>query len=59
MAVIMHKRPGFYVKIVETATGKVHREMGPHSERKADKIADGASINLDHERFHVDVVEVK
>lgn len=46
----------YFVEIVNFETGEVSRRMGPMSERRADKVADGASINMDHERFFVRVV---
>ena len=48
-----------YVEIVEDATNKVVKRMGPHPLRKAEKIADGASINLNHELYSVRVVKLK
>lgn len=53
------KDPGFYVQIIEKATKKVEKEMGPMPAAKAEKVSVGASINLDHENYLVDVVEVK
>jgi hypothetical protein len=50
--------PGTYVRIVETANGKVHSEMGPMSESKAERVERGAMINMNHERFHTDVFTV-
>lgn len=47
----------YFVEIVEHATGKVERRMGPMSERKADKVDTGANINLDHERYFTRIVE--
>ena len=46
----------YYVRIIEDETGKVEKEMGPMSERKADRVESGVLINLNHERFTV-VVE--
>lgn len=42
----------FFVEIVETATDKVERRLGPHHKRTADKVEAGASRNLDHERYY-------
>ena len=42
----------FVVTIVETETGEIVKTFDPCSERRANKIEDGASINLDHTRFH-------
>lgn len=53
---VMNGGAMFYVEIVEDETGKVERRMGPMSERRAERVADGASINLDHERFSVRTV---
>jgi hypothetical protein len=47
----------WYVEIVETETGKVEKRMGPMSERKAEKVEDGANINLDHENYHTRIVK--
>ena len=49
----------YYVKIAETATGKVEKRMGPMSEGKADRVERGASINLDHAEYHIDVEEIE
>lgn len=43
------------VRIIETATGKVELEMGPMLARAAEKVARGASINLDHQHYHVTI----
>lgn len=45
----------YYVRIIDLETGAVEKEMGPMSERRAEKVADGVSINLDHDRFSVTV----
>ena len=47
----------WYVQIIEHATDVVVEEMGPFTERKADKVDDGANINLDHERFYTNMIE--
>lgn len=44
-----------YVVIVEIATGREEKRMGPMDERKAARVALGASINLNHERYRVEV----
>lgn len=50
----------WYVEIVERSTDfapeRIEKRMGPRSHREAEKIARGAEINLDHERFYVRVV---
>ncbi len=42
-----------YVEIVETATGKVEKRMGPMSEHKAEKVEMGVLHRIDLERFFV------
>jgi hypothetical protein len=44
------------VEVVEAATDKVVRRLGPMSERKAEKVERGLEINLNHDRFFVRVV---
>jgi hypothetical protein len=51
--------PGFYVEIVELATNKIEKRMGPMPERKAERVMGGVDINLDNERFISRIVEVK
>lgn len=44
---------GWYVEIVAYADDKVEKRMGPFpSERQANRVDDGANINLDHSRFY-------
>lgn len=49
----------FYVEIVKRANDddpeSIVKVMGPMSERKADRVADGASINLNHADYFVRV----
>ena len=45
----------WYVSIVEDATDEPNTVMGPMSKRRADRVADGAGINLNHEAWHIDV----
>jgi hypothetical protein len=54
----MDKRAAeFYVVVVETETGAVVKRLGPlASERQADRVDDGVMRNLNHERFHTEVV---
>lgn len=47
----------FIVRIVHTETGEVVKTMGPMSARKADKVYDGASINLNHDAYHIEQKE--
>ena len=42
-----------FVEIVETATGKVEKRMGPMSESKADKVEMGVLHRIDLDRFFV------
>lgn len=46
----------FYVEIFEDETGRVESRMGPMSKWKADKVEDGASVNLNWERFSIRTV---
>jgi len=47
----------YYVEIVEDETEKVVSRMGPHSKRTAERIEDGAGINLNWDKFHTRIVE--
>lgn len=47
----------WYVEIVEIATDRVVKRMGPLSEPKAERVERGALINLDRDRFYVRTVE--
>lgn len=49
----MTTEPEFFVEIVETATRKVEKRMGPMSEYKADKVEMGVLHRIDLERFFV------
>lgn len=42
-----------YVEIVRYEGEEIVKRMGPMSERKADKVMDGADINLNHEDYFV------
>lgn len=46
----------FYVQVKEEETNKVVKELGPMSERKAVKVANGMDINMSDE-FYTEVVE--
>lgn len=46
------------VKIIEIETDDVIEEFPTESERTADRIHDGISINLDHENFYLEIEEV-
>ena len=51
----MTEQEQFVVQIIETATGEVEKQFGPTYERRAEKIEDGVSINLNHEAFHTEI----
>ena len=46
----------WYVQIIEDDSINIEKQMGPFSARRAEKVADGVSINLNHDRFSVVVV---
>jgi hypothetical protein len=46
-----------YVEIVNTKTGEVVKRMGPMSERSADRVEDGANINLNHAEYFTRIVK--
>jgi hypothetical protein len=46
----------FFVEIVEDDTEKVERRMGPFERRKAEKVEDGAGINLDWANYSTRIV---
>tara|TARA_R110000868_G_scaffold297468_4_gene557798 strand:+ start:2046 stop:2216 length:171 start_codon:yes stop_codon:yes gene_type:complete len=46
----------YYVEIVKFDTDEVVKRMGPFSERRADRVQDGANINLDHDNYFTRVV---
>lgn len=46
----------FYVEIVKASSGEVVKRMGPMSERQADKVESGASINLNHKEYFTRIV---
>lgn len=48
-----------YVEVVSYETGKVEERRGPYPERRAEKIAAGMDVNLDHERYYTRVVPSK
>lgn len=43
-----------YVHIIKTETGEVVRQLGPMTAAKADRVENGANINLDHDTFHTE-----
>lgn len=46
----------YYVLIKEVKSDQIESRMGPMSEDRAHRVAAGANINLNHDRFHTDVV---
>lgn len=49
----MSKKNNWYVEIIETATKKIERKLGPYeSESLADKAEMGVSRNLNHAKYH-------
>ena len=47
----------FTIEIIEDDTAKAVKTMTASGERQAKRIADGASINLNHDRFYVRVTD--
>lgn len=45
-----------YVEIVERATSKVIKRLGPVTERVADRILAGVNINLNHDEYFAKIV---
>lgn len=48
----------YEVLIVKYGTEETVEVMGPMSLRRAERVDDGANINLDHENFYTKIVEV-
>ena len=48
----------YHVEIVRFDGNEVVKKMGPMPKRKADKVARGADINLNHKDYHVRTVVV-
>lgn len=47
---------GHFVEVVEDATRKVVRRIGPLSKYKAAIVSNGLEINLNHERYSVRIM---
>jgi len=47
----------YTIEIIEDDTAKAVKTMSASSERQAERIAGGASINLDHDRFYVRITD--
>lgn len=48
-----------YVEIVKDKGNEVVKRMGPMGEQRADRVADGASINLNWDEYSVRIVPKK
>lgn len=42
----------FVVQVIAYDDNEVVKEMGPMSERKAERVDDGVNINLNHDAFY-------
>lgn len=49
----------YLIKIIEKETGEVVQEMKATSEREADRVKRGASINLNHADFKIEVTSAE
>ena len=47
----------YYVEVVSLHSGEVVNRLGPMSERKADRVDGGLSINLNHDEYFTRVVD--
>lgn len=47
----------YFLEVVETATAKVERRTGPYPARMAERLENAYRINLNHDKYHVRVVE--
>ena len=45
----------YTVRIIHTESGRVDLTMKAMTLRRAEKVRDGAEINLDHENYHVEI----
>lgn len=48
----------YYVKIIRKSDDEVVEKMGPMPEGRAERVARGASINLNHDEYHVAIEEL-
>jgi len=46
----------YYVQVISYETDEIVKELGPMSERKADRVDNGLNINLNHERYYTWIV---
>jgi hypothetical protein len=49
----------FFVEVVDSATQKVIRKMGPHPRKRAERIEYEVIRKLQHEAYHTRIVEAK
>ena len=57
MCELQEKPKEFYVEVVTFGTDVVVSRMGPMNSRRAERVEDGANINLDHDNFYTRVIE--
>jgi hypothetical protein len=50
-------KPIWYVEIVRDDGSHVDRRLGPFPKHKAEKVENGAIINLDHDRYTTRIVK--
>lgn len=52
-------QPNFVVKVIESQTGTVVQQIdvGPNK-KKASRVDDGVNINLNHDKFHTEIVDL-
>ena len=46
----------YYIEVRELETDKVVKRMGPHNERRAERIDDGLNHNLNHDKYYTVIV---
>ena len=54
----MTSQPRFCVKIVDRKTQEVVHLSSPLTDRMADKVYEGMSINLNHDDYFIEVQEI-
>lgn len=45
------------VRIIETASGEVEKTIPCRTERAAERVEGGVLINLNHDKYHTEIVE--
>ena len=53
----METKKQYFVEIIETGSGKTIEKHGPKSERMAERMERGISINLNHEKYYTWISE--